>query len=110
MKRILAWSEMLVLFVLLYVGIPWAGLTIDGLLKIPPWPSPVRWIGLTLLVVGLAGRGSCFALVVRVRRGTPDPSLPPTALVPVGSFCVALAPRPSHHALAVSGLSVQLAC
>ena len=55
MKRILAWSEMLVLFVLLYVGIPWAGLTIDGLLKIPPWPSPVRWIGPILLVVGLAG-------------------------------------------------------
>src|SRR5206468_10586189 len=86
MKRILAWSEMFVLFVLLYIGIPWAGLTIDGLLRIPPWPSPVRWIGPILLVVGLAGLAWCFALFVLVGRGTPIPSLPLTALVTVGHY------------------------
>src|SRR5207247_10757652 len=86
MKRILAWSEMLVLFVLLYIGIPWAGLTIDGFLRIPAWPSPVRWVGLILLVVGLAGLVWCFALFVRVGRGTPNPSMPPTALVTVGPY------------------------
>jgi len=108
MKRILAWSEMLVLFVLLYVGIPWAGLTIDGLLKIPPWPSPVRWIGPILLVVGLAGLAWCFALFVRVGRGTPNPSRPPTALVTVGPYRWTRNPIALSHASALIGLSLLL--
>ena len=108
MKRILAWSEMLVLFVLLYVGIPWAGLTIDGLLRIPPWPSPVRWIGPILLVVGLAGLAWCFALFVRVGRGTPNPSRPPTALVTVGPYRWTRNPIALSHAFAsATGPSTQ---
>ena len=108
MKRILAWSEMLVLFVLLYVGIPWAGLTIDGFLRIPAWPSPVRWVGLILLVVGLAGLVWCFALFVRVGRGTPNPSMPPTALVTVGPYRWTRNPIALSHAAALFGLSLLL--
>src|SRR5256886_17079529 len=106
MKRILAWSETFVLFVLLYAGIPWAGLTIDGFLRIPPWPSPVRWIGLVLLVVGLAGLAWCFALFVRVGRGTPNPTMPPTALVTVGPYRWTRNPIALSHAAALFGLSL----
>src|SRR5437667_10734382 len=101
MKRILAWSEMFVLFVLLYIGIPWAGLTIDGLLRIPPWPSPVRWLGPILLVVGLAGLGWCFALFVRVVRGAPNRSTPPTAPVTVGPYRWPRTPTALSHASAM---------
>ena len=108
MKRILAWSEMFVLFVLLYVGIPWTGLTIDGFLRIPPWPSPVHWIGAMLLVVGLAGLAWCFALFVRVGRGTPNPTLPPKALVTVGPYRWTRNPIALSHAAALFGLSLVL--
>ena len=108
MKRILAWSEMFMLFVLLYVGIPWAGLTIDGFLKLPSWPPPLRWIGLVLLVVGLAGLAWCFALFVRVGRGTPNPSMPPTALVTVGPYRWTRNPIALSHAAALFGLSLLL--
>jgi protein-S-isoprenylcysteine O-methyltransferase Ste14 len=108
MKRILAWSEMFVLFVLLYVGIPWTGLTIDGFLRIPPWPSPVPWIGAMLLVVGLAGLAWCFALFVRVGRGTPNPTLPPKALVTVGPYRWTRNPIALSHAAALFGLSLVL--
>jgi len=108
MKRILAWSEMFVLFVLLYVGIPWTGLTIDGFLRIPPWPSPVRWIGAVLLVVGLVGLAWCFALFVRVGRGTPNPTLPPKALVTVGPYRWTRNPIALSHAAALFGLSLVL--
>src|SRR5437016_7190443 len=99
---------MFVLFVLLYIGIPWAGLTIDGLLRIPPWPSPVRWIGPILLVVGLAGLAWCFALFVRVGRGTPKPTMPPTALVTVGPYRWTRNPIALSHAAALFGLSLLL--
>ena len=108
MKRIFAWSEMFVLFVLLYAGIPWAGLTIDGLLRIPAWPSPVPWIGPVLLVVGLAGLGWCFALFVQVGRGTPNPTMPPTALVTVGPYRWTRNPIALSHAAALFGLSLLL--
>ena len=108
MKRILAWSEMFVLFVLLYVGIPWTGLAIDGFLRIPPWPSPVPWIGAMLLVVGLAGLAWCFALFVRVGRGTPNPTLPPAALVTVGPYRWTRNPIALSHAAALFGLSLVL--
>src|SRR5437773_9902358 len=108
MKRILAWSEMLVLFVLLYVGIPWAGLTIYGSRRIPAWPSPVRWVGLILLVVGLAGLVWCFALFVRVGRATPNPSMPPTALVTVGPYRWTRNPIALSHAAALFGISLLL--
>jgi len=96
------------LFVLLYVGIPWAGLTIDGFLKLPSWPPPLRWIGLVLLVVGLAGLAWCFALFVRVGRGTPNPSMPPTALVTVGPYRWTRNPIALSHAAALFGLSLLL--
>jgi len=108
MRRIVAWSEMFVLFVLLYVGIPWTGSTIDGFLRIPPWPSPIRWIGAVLLVVGLVGLAWCFALFVRVGRGTPNPTLPPKALVTVGPYRWTRNPIALSHAAALFGLSLVL--
>ncbi len=72
MKRpLVAWSEMSVLFALLYIGVPWAGLQVDRWLGIPRWPSPIPWLGLGLFAIGLAGLAWCFALFVRVGRGTP---------------------------------------
>jgi len=108
MKRILAWSEMVVLFVLLYVGIPWVGVMVDQLLGVPPWPSPVRWIGLVLLFLGIAGLTWCFALFVRVGRGTPNPAMPPTALVTVGPYVWTRNPIALSHAAALFGLSLFL--
>ena len=108
MRRIVAWSEMFLLFVLLYIGIPWTGLTFDAFLRIPPWPSPIRWIGLLLLAFGLAGLAWCFALFVRVGRGTPNPSRPPTALVTVGPYRWTRNPIALSHASALIGLSLLL--
>src|SRR5882762_4259489 len=108
MKRIVAWSEMFVLFVLLYVGIPWAGLTIDGFLRISLWPLPVRWLGVALLVAGLTGLAWCFALFVRIGRGTPNPKMPPTALVTVGPYRWTRNPIALSHAAALFGLSLFL--
>ncbi len=69
-RRIVAWGEMAVLFALLYVGVPWAGLQVDRWLAIPPWPSPIPWLGLAIFAIGAVGLGWCFALFVRVGRGT----------------------------------------
>src|SRR2546427_7994240 len=106
MRRILAWSEMFALFVLLYVGIPWAGLTVDRFLGIPTWPSPVRWIGMVLLALGIAGLAWCFALFARIGRGTPNPTMPPTALVTVGPYAWTRNPIALSHAAALFGLSL----
>src|SRR2546430_11771967 len=106
MRRIVAWSEMFALFVLLYVGITWAGLTVDRFLGIPAWPSPARWIGMVLLVLGIAGLAWCFALFARIGRGTPNPTMPPTALVTVGPYAWTRNPIALSHAAALFGLSL----
>lgn len=108
MRRTVAWSEMLVLFTVLYVGIPWVGLTIDRALGVPSWPAPIRWIGLLLVFVGVAGLAWCFALFVRIGRGTPNPAMPPTALVTVGPYAKTRNPIALSHAAALFGLSLVL--
>lgn len=105
-RRALAWAEMVVLFVLLYAGLPWAGLQLDRLLRIPPWPSPIPWTGLALLLLGVAGLGWCFFLFARVGRGTPNPTAPPQALVTVGPYAWTRNPIALFHAAALIGLSL----
>ena len=83
-RRIVAWSEMAVLFALLYIGVPWAGLQVDRWLGIPAWPWPLPWLGLGLFAIGVIGLGWCFALFARVGRGTPNPLMPPEVLVTAG--------------------------
>jgi protein-S-isoprenylcysteine O-methyltransferase Ste14 len=61
-----------------------------------------------LLVVGLAGLAWCFALFVRVGRGTPNPTLPPAALVTVGPYRWTRNPIALSHAAALFGLSLVL--
>ncbi|TLZ46569.1 MAG: hypothetical protein E6K19_00855, partial [Methanobacteriota archaeon] len=61
-SRVGAWAEMVALFLLLYAGVPWAGLQIDRVLAIPPWPSPLPWFGLGGCLLGFAGLGWCFVL------------------------------------------------
>jgi protein-S-isoprenylcysteine O-methyltransferase Ste14 len=107
-SRVGAWAEMVALFLLLYVGVPWAGLQIDRVLAIPPWPSPLPWLGLGLCILGFAGLGWCFLLLARVGRGTPNPSRPPQALVTVGPYAWTRNPIALSHAAALIGLSAFL--
>jgi protein-S-isoprenylcysteine O-methyltransferase Ste14 len=100
-----AWLEMFALFTALYVGIPFAGLQLDRWLALPPWPLPVRAVGLIFLVLGIAGLAWCFALFVRVGRGTPNPTTPPKALVTVGPYAWTRNPIALSHAFALIGLS-----
>jgi protein-S-isoprenylcysteine O-methyltransferase Ste14 len=103
-----AWAEMVALFFLLYAGVPWTGLQIDGALGIPPWPFPLRWLGLGLCSFGLAGLACCFVLLARVGRGTPNPGRPPQALVTVGPYAWTRNPIALSHAAALIGLSAFL--
>lgn len=103
-----AWAEMVALFFLLYVGVPWAGLQIDRALSVPRWPSPFPWLGLGLFLVGLAGLGWCFVLFARIGRGTPNPLRPPETLVTVGPYAWTRNPIALSHAAALIGLSVFL--
>src|SRR6266487_2977416 len=105
-RRIVAWSEMAVLFALLYIGVPWAGLQVDRWLGIPAWPWPLPWLGLGLFAIGVAGLGWCFALFVRVGRGTPNPTAPPAVLVTVRPYAWTRNPIAMSHAAALIGLSV----
>ena len=107
-RRAVAWAEMAVLFALLYVGVPWVGLQIDRLLQVPSAPPPLRWLGLALFVVGILGLAWCFALFVRIGRGTPNPMLPPQALVTVGPYAWTRNPIALSHAAALIGLSAWL--
>src|SRR6266540_6082014 len=107
-SRIVAWSEMAVLFALLYIGVPLTGLQVDRWLGIPAWPSPLPWLGLALFAIGVAGLGWCFALFARVGRGTPNPTAPPEVLVTVGPYAWTRNPIAMSHAAALIGLSVFL--
>ena len=107
-RRALAWSEMAVLFFAMYTGIPWAGLQIDRILRIPAWPPPIPWLGLGLIVLGLGGLVWCFTLFARVGRGTPNPIRPPEALVTIGPYAWTRNPIALAHAAALIGLSVLL--
>src|SRR5207302_11218819 len=50
----------------------------------------------------------CFALFVQVGRGTPNPTMPPTALVTVGPYRWTRNPIALSHAAALFGLSLLL--
>lgn len=101
-----AWVESVGLFIALYGGLPAAGLLVDGWLGWPPLPDPWRWIGLAPLVLGAAGIAWCFRLFVRVGRGTPNPLVPPQALVTSGPFAWTRNPIILSHALAALGEAV----
>ena len=103
-----AWAQMVVLFLALYAGIPWAGLEMDRLFEVPPWPFPLPWFGLGLGFVGLAGLAWCFALFARIGRGTPNPARPPQVLITVGPYAWTRNPIALSHAAALIGLSVFL--
>ena len=107
MSRGLApWLEMAALFTALYVGIPFAGLQLDRGLALAPWPLPIRAVGGIFLVLGIAGLAWCFALFVRVGRGTPNPTTPPKTLVTVGPYAWTRNPIAASHAIALIGLSL----
>lgn len=105
-RRAVAWAEMAALFAALYVGLPWVGLQLDRILGLPSAPAPLRWVGLVLVVLGVAGLGWCIALFIRVGRGTPNPLLPPTDLVTVGPYRWTRNPIALSHAAALFGLSL----
>ena len=104
--RAVAWSEIAVLFLAMYAGIPWAGIQFDRLLRIPAWPMPIPWLGFGLLILGLGGLAWCIALFARVGRGTPNPLRPPEALVTIGPYAWTRNPIALAHAAALIGLSV----
>jgi protein-S-isoprenylcysteine O-methyltransferase Ste14 len=102
-SRAAAWVESLGLFVALYGGLPLLGLLLDSWLGWPPIPAPWRWIGFVPLTLGAAGIAWCFALFVRVGRGTPNPLVPPQVLVTTGPFARTRNPIILSHALAALG-------
>lgn len=104
-----AWLESVGLFVALYGGLPAAGILIDGWLGWLPIPAPWRWVGFAPLIVGATGIAWCFTLFVRVGRGTPNPLVPPQALVRSGPFAWTRNPIILSHALAALGEAVVVA-
>ncbi len=105
-NRAAAWLESLGLFVALYAGLPIVGVVFDRVLGWPAIPAPWSWSGLALLVPGAAGIAWCFSLFVRVGRGTPNPWVPPQALVTSGPFAWTRNPIILSHALAALGESL----
>lgn len=102
-SRVAAWLESVALFVALYVGVPVVGSVADAGLGWPAIPAPWRWLGILPLVFGAAGVAWCFALFVRVGRGTPNPLVPPEVLVTTGPFAWTRNPIILSHALATLG-------
>ena len=102
-SRVAAWLESVALFVALYVGVPVAGSVADAGPGWPSIPAPWRWLGILPLVFGAAGVAWCFALFVRVGRGTPNPLVPPEVLVTTGPFAWTRNPIILSHALATLG-------
>jgi protein-S-isoprenylcysteine O-methyltransferase Ste14 len=107
--RLLAWTEIAVLLVALYAGVPAGGIALDTLLGWPGFPALVRWIGILPLVAGAAGFAWCFAVFVRVGRGTPNPRMPPQTLVTTGPFAWTRNPIILSHALASLGAALVVA-
>ena len=106
--RAVAWAEIAFAFVLLYGGVPWVGLQLDGLFHVPPLPTPLRWAGYLFLFVGAVGLAWCFSLFVRRGRGTPNPMLPPQVLVVQGPYAWTRNPIALSHAAALFGLCLLL--
>lgn len=105
-SRFLAWAESVVLFVALYVGLPVVGMRVDTVLGWPELPGLVRWLGVIPLAVGAAGVVWCFTLFVKIGRGTPNPLVPPNALVMTGPFAWTRNPIILSHALAAFGVAL----
>lgn len=105
-NRVVAWAESASLFIALYVGLPWMGLTLDSILRSPALPDFLRWIGIVPLVLGAGGVTWCFALFVRVGRGTPNPTRPPERLVTTGPFAWTRNPIVLSHACASLGVAL----
>lgn len=97
--------EGIALFLALYLGVPWLGLTLDRALGWPSLPDGTLWIGIPLLLLGAAGVGWAFAAFVNVGHGTPNPIAPPTRLVTTGPFAWVRNPIVLSHALASLGIA-----
>src|SRR3989454_12386814 len=75
-RRIVAWAEISIVFLALYLGVPLAGLTIDRGLGLPTVPVALRFAGVPFLLVGSAGLPLCF-FPLRAGPGPPNPRPPP---------------------------------
>jgi len=104
-RQIVAWSGIATLFAILYAGVPFAGLAIDHAVGLGPLPFAVRLFGPVLLFAGLAGLSWCFTLFARA-RGTPNPMMPPEALVTSGPYAWTRNPIAGSHFLAVLGVTL----
>src|SRR2546425_6858660 len=104
-RRIVAWAEISLLFVALYLGVPLAGLSIDRGLGLATLPTFVRLVGFFFLLVGLAGLAWCFSLFAAA-RGTPNPRLPPIRLVTSGPYAWTRDTIAGSHFLAVLGVAL----
>ena len=104
-RRIVAWAEISTLFLVLYAGVPLAGLAIDRGLGLATVPMPIRLAGIGFLLVGVAGLAWCFSLFARA-RGTPNPRLPPGRLVTSGPYAWTRNPIAGSHFLAVLGVAL----
>lgn len=105
-SRLAAWSESVLLFIALYAGVPVLGRAVDGFVRWPALSGPWTWLGAFPLVLGAAGIAWCFFLFVRLGGGTPNPLVPPKALVTVGPFAWTRNPITLSHALAALGLAL----
>src|SRR5881397_1503245 len=104
-RRIVAWAEISLVFLALYLGVPLAGLSIDRGLGLATLPTVVRLAGLVFLFVGLTGLAWCFSLFAGA-RGTPNPRLPPSRLVTSGPYAWTRNPIAGSHFLAVLGVAL----
>lgn len=104
-SRLVAWSGSAILFAVLYVGIPWTGLQIDGALGLPRLPPWLQVPGIVLTAFGVAGLGWCFALFSVRGGGTANPVLPPERLVTTGPYAWTRNPIILFHAATLLGLS-----
>jgi len=104
-RRLVAWTEISLLFLALYLGVPLAGLSIDRGLGLTTLPAFVRFAGVGFVLVGLGGLAWCFSLFARA-RGTPNPRLPPSRLVTSGPYAWTRNPIAGSHFLAVLGVAL----
>src|SRR2546430_17210551 len=84
-RRVVAWAEVSIVFLALYLGVPLAGLTIDRGLGLPTIPVAVRFAGLPFLLVGLAGLAWGFSPFPGA-QGPPHPPPPPRPLATPGPY------------------------